>query len=108
MRLLVSPAAKVTFRVKGVSVNSTSIGVTGFSGMFGSGGGYTSTAPDRKSPVWSRDRDTGIAPLSRDLVTMNAALPPSAKPELVRVTSTITGLAAITSRALSGAAFPFP
>ena len=108
MRLLVSPAARVTFRVKGVSVNATSVGVTGSSGMFGSGGGYTSTVPDRKSPVWSKDRDTGIAPLSRVLVTMNSALPPSAKPDVVRVTSTITGLAAMTDRALSGAAFPLP
>ena len=46
--------------------------------------------------------------MSLDLVTMNSALPPSAKPEVVRVTSTITGSAAMTDRALSGAVFPFP
>ena len=49
-----------------------------------------------------------MAPLSLERVTVNSALPPSAKPELVRFTSTVTGLAAITSRALGGAVFPFP
>ena len=42
-----------------------------------------------------------MAPLSLERVTMNSALPPSAKPEVVRATSTVTGLAAITSRALT-------
>ena len=49
-----------------------------------------------------------MAPLSPERVTVNSDLPPSAKPEVVRATSTVTGVAAITSRALSGAVFPFP
>ena len=49
-----------------------------------------------------------MAPLSLERVTVNSALPPSAKPEVVRATSTVTGLAAITSRALAGSGVAVP